>query len=36
MKVPLTVEDKKYILKMKAWACAVISELRDKDKDKEK
>lgn len=31
MKVPLTVEDKKYLLKMKAWACNVIAELRDKE-----
>lgn len=31
MKVPLTVEDKKCILKMKAWACNTIAEMRDKE-----
>lgn len=31
MKVPLTVEDKKMILKMKAWAQNTISEMSDKN-----
>lgn len=31
MKVPLTVEDKKMLFKMKQWAAGVISELRDKE-----
>ena len=31
MEVPLTVEDKKMLLKMKAWACNTISERRDKN-----
>lgn len=33
MKVPLTVEDKKMLFKMKGWALGVISELKEKDKD---
>lgn len=35
MKVPLTVEDKKCIFKMKAWAMNTISEMKDKE-EKEK
>jgi hypothetical protein len=31
MEVPLTVEDKKMLLKMKAWACNTISEMKDKN-----
>lgn len=31
MKVPLEVEDKKMLLKMKAWAQNTISEMQDKD-----
>ena len=31
MKVPLTVEDKKMLLKMKAWACNTIAELKEKE-----
>ena len=31
MKVPLTVEDKKCLFRMKAWACNAISEMRDKE-----
>lgn len=34
MKVPLTVEDKKMIFKMKAWAMNTISELKDEEKEK--
>ena len=30
-KVPLTVEDKKCLFKMKAWAMNTISELKDKE-----
>lgn len=33
MKVPLTVEDKKLLFKMKGWANETISELKE---DKEK
>ena len=29
MKVPFTVEDKKMLLKIKAWACNTISEMKD-------
>lgn len=32
-KVPLTVEDKKMLFKMKGWAMGVISELKEKDKE---
>ena len=31
MKVPLSVEDKKLIFKMKAWAVNTISEMKDKE-----
>lgn len=31
MKAPLSVEDKKMLFKMKAWAVNTISELKDKD-----
>lgn len=33
MKVPLTVEDKKCLFKMKYWALGAISELKEKDKE---
>lgn len=29
MKVPLSVEDKRCILKMKAWACNAIAKLKE-------
>ena len=32
-KVPLTVEDKKELFKMKAWASAVIAELKQKNEE---
>ena len=31
MKVPLTIEDKRCLLKMKAWAMNTISEMKDKE-----
>lgn len=31
MKVPLSVEDKNELLKMKTWALSVISDLKEKD-----
>lgn len=31
MKVPLTVEDKKMLFRMKVWALNAISELKEKD-----
>ena len=34
MKVPLTVEDKKCILKMKAWAMNTIAEMKDSEEKK--
>lgn len=33
MKVPLTIEDKKMLFKMKGWALEAISELKEKDKE---
>lgn len=34
MKVPLTVEDKKCLFRMKQWALSAIAELKDSDKEK--
>lgn len=31
MKVPLTVEDKRCLFKMKAWACNTIAEMKEKN-----
>lgn len=31
MKVPLTVEDKKLLFKMKSWALGAIAELKSKE-----